>query len=182
MQKKLPSKLSNLNYLQASISSLDKEWREFLLTNCYEELLSIDAKLTSVAKTNIIYPPQDLIFNALRLTSLSNTKVVIIGQDPLAYSAMLMAGIDGIINKIDPGKSSDRNLYEFSKEELSKIPQVCCSLDEALYNLDKDREFLKRGDVFSDEWIDAFIELKQQEIDKYRMTSHPIEYEMYYSL
>jgi glutamine synthetase len=100
----------------------------------------------------------------------------------LAFSAMLMAGIDGIINKIDPGKATDKNLYELSKEELSKIPSVCSSLEEALHNLDKDREFLKRGNVFTDEWIDSFISLKQQEVDKYRMTSHPIEYEMYYSL
>lgn len=100
----------------------------------------------------------------------------------LAYSAMLMAGIDGIINKIDPGKASDKNLYELSKDELAKIPQVCGSLEEALRNLDLDREFLKRGGVFNDEWIDAFIELKQHELDKYRMTSHPVEYEMYYSL
>lgn len=100
----------------------------------------------------------------------------------LAYSAMLMAGIDGIINKIDPGKAADRNLYELSKEELSKIPQVCGSLEEALHNLDQDRAFLKRGNVFTDEWIDSFIELKRQELDKFRMTTHPIEYEMYYSL
>jgi glutamine synthetase len=100
----------------------------------------------------------------------------------LAYSAMMMAGIDGIINKIDPGAASDKNLYELSKEELANIPQVCGSLEEALHNLDQDRDFLKRGNVFSDEWIDAFIELKQAEVDKYRMTSHPIEYEMYYSL
>ena len=93
-----------------------------------------------------------------------------------------MAGIDGIINKIDPGKASDKNLYELSREELSKIPQVCGSLEEALHNLDEDRAFLKRGQVFTDEWIDGYIELKQHELDKYRMTTHPIEFEMYYSL
>src|SRR5579863_4042248 len=111
MQKKLPSKLSNLNYLQASISSLDKEWREFLLTNCYEELLSIDAKLTSVAKTNIIYPPQDLIFNALRLTSLSNTKVVIIGQDPY-HGENEANGLAFAVNSRIKLPPSLRNIYK----------------------------------------------------------------------
>jgi|SRR6185437_11053624 len=86
MQQKLiypcKSPQNSFNYLQASIKSLDEEWQEFLLSNCYDKLLSIDAKLAQVAKTDIIYPPQDLIFNALRLTPLSNTKVVIIGQDP----------------------------------------------------------------------------------------------------
>lgn len=100
----------------------------------------------------------------------------------LAFAAMLMAGIDGIINKIDPGKAADKNLYELPKEELANIPQVCASLEEALHNLDKDREFLKRGNVFSDEWIDSFIKLKHEEVDRYRMTTHPIEYAMYYSL
>ena len=100
----------------------------------------------------------------------------------LAYSAMLMAGIDGIINKIDPGQAMDINLYELSAEELNGIPQVCSSLDEALSNLDKDREFLKRGGVFSDAAIDSYIALKMEEVDRFRMTTHPIEFEMYYSL
>jgi glutamine synthetase len=100
----------------------------------------------------------------------------------LAYSAMLMAGIDGIINKIHPGEAMDRNLYELSSAELKKIPQVCGSLHEALDNLDKDREFLKRGGVFTDEVIDSFIELKMHDVNKTGMTPHPVEFEMYYSL
>ena len=100
----------------------------------------------------------------------------------LAFSAMLMAGIDGIINKIHPGEASDRNLYELSKEELKKIPQVCSSLHEALQHLDKDREFLKRGGVFTDEIIDSYIDLKMHDVHKTGMTPHPVEFEMYYSL
>ena len=95
---------------------------------------------------------------------------------------MLMAGIDGIINKIHPGEASDRNLYELSKEELKKIPQVCSSLHEALQHLDKDREFLKRGGVFTDEIIDSYIDLKMHDVHKTGMTPHPVEFEMYYSL
>jgi glutamine synthetase len=100
----------------------------------------------------------------------------------LAFSAMLMAGIDGIINKITPGKAMDINLYELSQAELSKVPQVCGSLEEALEHLDKDREFLKRGGVFNDSLIDSFIKLKTDELNLYRMTTHPVEFAMYYSL
>ena len=100
----------------------------------------------------------------------------------LAFSAMLMAGIDGIINKIDPGKAMDVNLYELSKKELAKVPQVCGSLEEALHHLDKDRAFLKRGHVFSDEFIDSFIDLKMEEVNRCRMATHPVEFAMYYSL
>lgn len=100
----------------------------------------------------------------------------------LAFSAMLMAGLDGIQNKIHPGEASDQNLYHLSPEEEAKIPKVCHSLDMALEALDKDREFLTRGGVFSNEMIDAYIELKMQEVTRLRMTTHPIEFEMYYSL
>lgn len=100
----------------------------------------------------------------------------------LAYSAMMMAGIDGIINKIDPGKAMDVNLYELSESELVGIPQVCSSLDMALEHLDKDRAFLTRGGVFSDDWVDSYIALKMEEVNQYRMTTHPIEFSMYYSL
>lgn len=100
----------------------------------------------------------------------------------LAYSAMLMAGIDGIINKIDPGKAMDINLYELSNNELKGIPQVCSSLDEALDHLDKDRAFLTRGGVFTDRVIDSYIALKMEEVNRYRMTTHPVEFAMYYSL
>ncbi len=100
----------------------------------------------------------------------------------LAFSAMLMAGIDGIINKIDPGKAMDINLYELSASKLAKIPQVCTSLDMALEHLNKDRAFLTRGGVFTNEWIDSYINLKMHEVTKYRMTTHPVELQMYYSL
>jgi glutamine synthetase len=100
----------------------------------------------------------------------------------LAFSALLMAGIDGIINKIDPGKAMDMNLYDLPESKLAKIPQVCSSLEMALENLNKDRAFLTRGGVFNDEWIDSYIELKMHEVNKYRMTTHPIEMQMYYSL
>lgn len=100
----------------------------------------------------------------------------------LAFTALMMAGIDGIINKIHPGEASDRNLYELSREELNKIPQVCNSLEEALHHLKIDNEFLKRGNVFNDEWIESFIDLKMEEVNKYRMSTHPVEFGMYYSL
>ncbi|GJE56324.1 MULTISPECIES: type I glutamate--ammonia ligase [Methylobacterium] len=100
----------------------------------------------------------------------------------LAFSALLMAGLDGIINKIDPGPAMDKDLYDLPPKELKKIPTVCGSLREALQNLDKDRAFLKAGGVFSDDQIDSFIELKMQEVMRYEMTPHPVEFTMYYSL
>ena len=100
----------------------------------------------------------------------------------LAFSALLMAGLDGIQNKIHPGDAMDKNLYDLPPEEEALIPKVCHSLEMALENLDKDREFLTRGGVFSNDWIDAFIELKTEEVTRFRMTTHPVEFEMYYSL
>ena len=100
----------------------------------------------------------------------------------LAFTAMMMAGIDGIQNKIHPGEPADKNLYDLPPEEDAKIPTVCSSLDQALDYLDKDRDFLTRGGVFSNEMIDAYIELKMEEVTRFRMTTHPVEYEMYYSL
>ncbi len=100
----------------------------------------------------------------------------------LAFSALLMAGIDGILNKIDPGPAMDKDLYDLPPRELKKIPTVCGSLREALQNLDKDRAFLKAGGVFSDDQIDSFIELKMTEVLRYEMTPHPIEFVQYYSL
>lgn len=100
----------------------------------------------------------------------------------LAFSAMLMAGIDGIINKIDPGQAMDINLYELPEDELAKIPQVCSDLEMALNSLDKDREFLTRGGVFTNDWIDSYIKLKKHEVTKLHMTTHPVEMQMYYSL
>ena len=100
----------------------------------------------------------------------------------LAFSALLMAGLDGIINKIDPGPAMDKDLYDLPPRELKKIPTVCGSLREALQNLDKDRAFLKAGGVFTDDQIDSFIELKMTEVLRYEMTPHPIEFVQYYSL
>ncbi|HBZ29578.1 MAG TPA: glutamine synthetase, partial [Nitrosomonas nitrosa] len=100
----------------------------------------------------------------------------------LAFTALLMAGLDGIQNKIHPGDPMDKNLYDLPPEEASKVPNTCSSLEEALENLDKDREFLTRGGVFSNDMIDAYIALKMEEAMLYRTTTHPIEFSMYYSL
>jgi glutamine synthetase len=100
----------------------------------------------------------------------------------LAFAAMLMAGLDGIINRIDPGEAMDKNLYDLPPEEEAQIPQVCGSLEEALASLKADHDFLTAGDVFSDDYIDAYCELKQADVDKIRMTPHPAEFELYYSL
>ena len=100
----------------------------------------------------------------------------------LAFTAMMMAGLDGVQNKIHPGDPADKNLYDLPPEEEKAIPKVCHSLEMALENLDKDREFLTRGGVFSDDFIDAYIELKMEDVTRFRMTTHPIEFDMYYSL
>ncbi len=100
----------------------------------------------------------------------------------LAFSAMMMAGLDGIQNKIHPGDPIDKNLYDLPPEEAKKVPNVCSSLDMALEHLDKDREFLTRGGVFSSDMIDAYIDLKMEEVTRFRMTTHPVEFDMYYSL
>jgi len=99
----------------------------------------------------------------------------------LAFSAMLMAGLDGIKNKIHPGEAMDKDLYDLPAEEAKAIPQVCHSLDMALDALDADRAFLTAGGVFSDDMIDGYIELKMQDVTRVRMTTHPVEFEMYYS-
>jgi len=100
----------------------------------------------------------------------------------LAFAAQLMAGLDGIINKIHPGDAMDKNLYDLPPEESKLIPQVAGSLEEALEALNSDREFLTRGNVFTNDTIDAYIELKRQDVDRVRMTPHPVEFELYYSL
>ena len=100
----------------------------------------------------------------------------------LAFSAMLMAGLDGIQNKIHPGDAMDKDLYDLPPEEEKELQLVAFSLDEALAALDEDREFLKAGDVFSDDLIDAYIELKMENVTRLRMTTHPVEFDMYYSL
>ena len=99
----------------------------------------------------------------------------------LAFSAMLMAGLDGIKNKIHPGDAMDKDLYDLPAEEAAEIPQVASSLGEALDALSADREFLTQGGVFTDDLIDAYIALKGQEVEKLNMTTHPVEFEMYYS-
>ena len=100
----------------------------------------------------------------------------------LAFSALMMAGLDGVQNKIHPGDPADKNLYDLPPEEDKKIPTVAASLEEALAELDRDREFLTRGGVFSNDMLDAYIELKMQEVTRLRMTPHPVEYDLYYSL
>ena len=100
----------------------------------------------------------------------------------LAFAAMLMAGLDGIQNKIHPGDPMDKNLYDLPPRELKRIPTVSGSLREALSNLDKDRTFLKAGGVFSDDLIDAYMELKMEEIIRFEHTPHPVEFDMYYSV
>jgi glutamine synthetase type I len=107
--------------------------------------------------------------------------------DPIAnpymcFAALMMAGLDGIQNKIHPGDPATKNLYDLPPEEEAQIPTVCSSLEMALEHLDKDREFLTKGGVFSDEFIDAYIELKMEEVQRMRMTTHPIEFDMYYSV
>jgi glutamine synthetase len=99
----------------------------------------------------------------------------------LAYAAMLMAGLDGIQNKIHPGKAMDSNLYELPPEQLKKVPQVCGSLREALAALQADHAFLLKGDVFTKDFVDSYIELRLGEVLRYETTPHPVEYEEYYS-
>ena len=100
----------------------------------------------------------------------------------LAFSAMLMAGLDGIQNKIHPGDAMDKDLYDLPPEEEKAIPQVAHAFDQALEALDADREFLTRGGVFTNDTIDAYIGLKMEEVTRLRMTTHPVEFDMYYSL
>ena len=100
----------------------------------------------------------------------------------LAFSAMLMAGLDGIKNKIHPGDAMDKDLYDLPAEELEQIPTVCGSLREALESLNADRAFLTDGDVFTDEQIDGYIDLKMEEVINLEHTPAPIEFKMYYSL
>jgi glutamine synthetase len=100
----------------------------------------------------------------------------------LCFAALMMAGLDGIQNKIHPGESADKDLYDLPPEEAAQIPVVAASLQEALDELNSDREFLTKGGVFSDAMLDAYIDLKQQEVDLLNMTTHPIEFDMYYSV
>jgi glutamine synthetase len=100
----------------------------------------------------------------------------------LAFAAMLMAGIDGIQNKIHPGDAMDKDLYDLPPEELAGVPTVAASLEEALQALADDHEFLTRGGVFTKDQIDAYIDLKMEEVTALRMHTHPVEFQMYYSV
>ena len=100
----------------------------------------------------------------------------------LAFAALLMAGLDGIQNKIHPGDPMDKDLYDLPPEELKDVPTVCGSLREALECLEGDREFLKKGGVFTDDQIDAYLELKWEEVIRFEHTPHPVEFDMYYSV
>ena len=104
------------------------------------------------------------------------------GNPYYTFAAMLMAGLDGIRKKIKPRNPVEADLYELSESELKGIPTVCASLQEAIDALDKDRGFLKQGDVFTDDMIDGYIELKQEEIQKINNIPHPAEFELYYSV
>ena len=127
---------------------------------------------------------------SIRIPHVSNPKgrrVEVRFPDPsanpyLCFAALLMAGLDGIQNKIHPGDAMDKDLYDLPPEEAKGIPTVAPSLSEALEELDKDRAFLTAGGVFSDDMIDAYIALKQQEVDRLNMSVHPAEFELYYSV
>ena len=99
----------------------------------------------------------------------------------LTFSALLMAGLDGIKNRIDPGEAMDKDLYDLPPEEEAEIPQVAFSLDQALEALDTDRDFLKAGGVFTDDVIDSYIALKDEEVSRLRLATNPVEFDMYYS-
>ncbi len=120
-------------------------------------------------------------------TSPAGKRVEVRFPDPtanpyLAFSAQLMAGMDGILNKIHPGDPMDKDLYELPPEELQNIPTVCGSLREALDSLAADNDFLTKGNVFTKDQIEAYMELKWEENMRYEMTPHPVEYDMYYSV
>ncbi len=104
------------------------------------------------------------------------------GNPYFSFAAMMMAGLDGIQNKILPGEPMDKDLYDLPPEEEAEIATVCSSLDQALDSLDQDRDFLKAGGVFTDDMIDGYIDLKMDEVTQLRMTTHPVEFDMYYSL
>jgi len=104
------------------------------------------------------------------------------GNPYFMFAAMMMAGLDGIQNRLDPGEPLEKDLYDLTIEEEADIPTVCSSLDQALEALDQDRDFLTAGGVFSDDMIDGYIGLKMDEVTRFRMTTHPVELDMYYSL
>jgi glutamine synthetase type I len=120
------------------------------------------------------------------VTSPNGRRVEVRFPDPtansyLAFAAMLMAGLDGVQNKIHPGDPVDKDLYHLPPEEAKKVPNVCASLEQALDCLQDDHAFLTRGGVFSEDFLESYIELKQGELQRFRMTTHPVEFDMYYS-
>jgi glutamine synthetase len=102
------------------------------------------------------------------------------GNMYLTYVALLMAGIDGVLTKTHPGEALDKNLYDLPPEELKQVPTVCGSLREALGALDADRDFLKKGGVMDDDMINAYMDLKFEELDRFETHPHPVEFDMYY--
>jgi glutamine synthetase len=126
---------------------------------------------------------------ACRIPYVSNPKsrrVEVRFPDPtmnpyLGFSAMLMAGLDGVQNKIHPGEPIDKNLYDLPPKEAKKVPNVCSSLEMALECLEKDHDFLTKGGVFSEDMLEAYMALKHEELTRFRMTTHPVEFDMYYS-
>lgn len=127
---------------------------------------------------------------SIRIPFISNPKarrIEVRFPDPsanpyLAFAALLMAGLDGIQNKIHPGDAMDKNLYDLPPEELQGIPTVCGSLREALESLEADHEFLAKGDVFTADMIEGYLDLKWEEVYRFEHTPHPVEFEMYYSV
>ena len=127
---------------------------------------------------------------SIRIPHVANPKAIRIevrfpdsnGNPYFMFAAIMMAGLDGIMNRIDPGAPLDKDLYDLPPAVEKDIPTVASSLDMALEALDNDREFLLAGDVFSNDAIDAYIELKMEEVTRFRMTTHPVEFDMYYSL
>ena len=99
----------------------------------------------------------------------------------LAFSAMLMAGLDGVQNKIHPGDPIDKDLYHLPPEEAARVPHVCASLEEALKCLEDDHAFLTKGGVFDEDTLEAYMGLKNEELTRFRMTTHPVEFDMYYA-
>jgi glutamine synthetase len=101
----------------------------------------------------------------------------------LAFAAMLMAGLDGVLNKLDPGEPLDKDIYDLSPEEMESVPSMPASLEEALDCLDEDHDFLLKGDVFSEDLIETFIEYKRKnEADAIRLRPHPYEFALYYDI
>ncbi|KTD09493.1 glutamate--ammonia ligase [Legionella jamestowniensis] len=127
---------------------------------------------------------------AIRIPHVSNPnarRIEVRFPDPmanpyLAFAAMMMAGLDGIQKKIHPGQPMDKDLYDLPPEELIDIPTVCSSLEQAVYHLQEDQDFLLQGDVFSKDFIKSYVELREAEVSMLRSMVHPLEFEWYYSL